>query len=1176
MSWMLSFWVATALLALCGGTDTMHEGNSLSASGYHLCMHNKTRNVSVLVMHTVPYTVIKPCGGWLLWKTCTDTLYRTIHQTEYKTMMEQVTGCCTGYVQVGHYCALPVSRSVEFTAKPGSCPSADGFFPRSEDCEWDMDCPGWQKCCQRSGRSVCSDPASSTNHSENGGSRFNATVTVKTDYDELMSNERGHLDHTRLLQAMVTGALQSDVSVYYLSSQPVHPYRTATSLLIDCNNTLSLYNVTSKLHHLLKHILEVSSVTVEDVDECELSALRRCSTQAHCNNTVGSYHCACHQGYIDVDPNNPGAHCTADIRMATTPEPPLTYLPPINTSYTTAFNSTQDPVGNRTMGVFNSTETSMTTALSNTSPVPHSSTDAPQWTGPAPHSSASTTVESLLPTTTCSPPIITSVWSANVTGTSFCVYWSSQFQTNQTYQVVLSKRSEVIHSCKTNQTMMELRGLQPGVLYNVTVTPQSCGSQGVALRIMVKTDAQTLDATVRLTNIQFTADLQNTSSQAYQILTKNITEEIYKSLSPEIKAMVDSGQVRIEIRRFSPGSVVVNFTIIFSPSQSQDISNVSTALLHSLTNSTIYTVDQNNTRTHDFDECASGENDCSQWATCRNILGSYTCVCLERSIDNNPGRPGRDCQAIASISTAPTTTSSLPATSSTAPIPTAPTTINTVPTTTTANSTTSFTAPTPTAPTTTNTVPTTTTTTHTSSTAPTTTNTVPTTTTTTHTSSTAQTTTNAVPTTTTATHTYSTASTTTNTAPTTITATDTTSSTAPATTAPTNTTTTSTPSSTAPTTTTTIMISMTTTPTTTATVPSTNITSPATTAAALRTATNAISVQCRVAAITVTVARDFLLRNKIRVDTIYLGLPECGVNGGNATHAQLTVAWNECLTRIVQNDTYCSASVTLFNTMEMFTLSTNGTEEVPRIRLEVPIMCAFTKNMLISVDSGSMGYDMIKDVITGLGSFQVTVQLMNGTMPLPYNSSLSSEEAVVLEVSLRPSSEQIKVVINRCWATPTRNPADPDSHTFLANSCSLNTYTKVLMNGNSSTSRVSVQIFRIVNLNVIYLHCEVQICVPIKGYTCVPDCLQRTARSSNIIGRASGSSGPLLRSGEDPLEDGYTTLNIVGLSCLGVGLSLFFIIGFICLFFYQRNRIGHYNFSAKPEKENFSYLVFNA
>lgn len=85
------------------------------------------------------------------------------------------------------------------------------------------------------------------------------------------------------------------------------------------------------------------------------------------------------------------------------------------------------------------------------------------------------------------PPSITSLWSANVTGTSFCVHWSSQFQTNQTYQVVVSKGSEVIHFGVTSQTTMKVRRLHPGVLYDVTVTPHACGGQGVALRVSVKT-----------------------------------------------------------------------------------------------------------------------------------------------------------------------------------------------------------------------------------------------------------------------------------------------------------------------------------------------------------------------------------------------------------------------------------------------------------------------------------------------------------------------------------------------------------------------------------------------------------------------------------------------------------------------------------------------------------------
>lgn len=58
------------------------------------------------MVHQVPYSVSKPCGGWLLWKTCNVTIYKMIHQIKYKTVTDEVIGCCHGYVQVGRYCAL--------------------------------------------------------------------------------------------------------------------------------------------------------------------------------------------------------------------------------------------------------------------------------------------------------------------------------------------------------------------------------------------------------------------------------------------------------------------------------------------------------------------------------------------------------------------------------------------------------------------------------------------------------------------------------------------------------------------------------------------------------------------------------------------------------------------------------------------------------------------------------------------------------------------------------------------------------------------------------------------------------------------------------------------------------------------------------------------------------------
>ena len=77
--------------------------------------------------------------------------------------------------------------------------------------------------------------------------------------------------------------------------------------------------------------------------------------------------------------------------MLTTTEPPLTYLPPTSATPTPDSNTTQDPQGYSTTGLLSTTETSVTTALSNASFVPYNSSHAPQWTSSAFYTSMSST-----------------------------------------------------------------------------------------------------------------------------------------------------------------------------------------------------------------------------------------------------------------------------------------------------------------------------------------------------------------------------------------------------------------------------------------------------------------------------------------------------------------------------------------------------------------------------------------------------------------------------------------------------------------------------------------------------------------------------------------------------------------------------------------------------------------
>ncbi|KAK6317151.1 hypothetical protein J4Q44_G00125510 [Coregonus suidteri] len=1152
MSWMFSLSLAVALLELCRGHNTLFKGYVLSMSSYHLCTGHESRVVSKVWFYKTSYRDRRSCGSWLPWKTCAVTLYKTAYRTEYMNVTEEVMRCCEGYEQVGSYCALPMNRSGEFTAKPGSCPEGVVEAPRNTGCEWDSDCPGWQKCCQREGLSFCTDPQ----HTGNRGCCFNVTVTVKTDYQQLISMDGGILNHTRLLHSVVTGALDSsDVSVYYISSWPIGPFRTASSMLIGSLETLSLSNTTAKLQLLLKHIEEVTSVSVEDIDECTHATLSSCSRQADCANTEGSYSCTCHPGFTDLNSNNTGEHCqAADLVTSAMPSNAThmfwwanaTELPP-NSSYQSWVSSfTDNPTAVATTTdrgmMLSSTQIPATThdlatASSNRS---ETSTGLTSWSSPIslqhttntntltlplstsmPQTSVGPTVEDMylsvssLSPSTCHPTPTTNLQASNINGFSFCLSWTGQSQSGLSFLVVLREGSEVKGRWETELSVLEVTGLQPGVLYNVTVTPCACGSQGASLLLLVKTAAQTLRATVRLTNVQFTDALLYPTSQEYQNLSRGIVEEILQSLPPDILALVNSGDVRVQITGLTPGSVVVNFTIIFTPSQSQDILKVSSALVQALQNSSRYTVDSNNTSIDDVDECSTGDMDCSPWAQCSNNWGSYSCLCLDGFTDSNPSRPGRACSAHLTTTT-PTMPITTPVQTTTAPAPAT--------TTTTTNS------------------------------LVTTDNTVSTTTT------------------------YNTTSITSNNKTTTTINTPVTTNNAVRIN---NTVSTATPIP---------LTTMTPVPTTTTTdVPTamtTNVTSglittslqpmTPTSPAILVSDTRGISVECRASYITVTVVRDFLGARHIGDSSLYLGRQECGMNGGNSSHVQLTVAWDQCNTQLLYNSTHFTAQTTLFNSMGPQSLPDSETR-VPTVRLEVPIMCTFGKSILISAGYDPTGYDMIKDVVMGSGTFHVTVQLLNGMSLLPQNYSLSPEEDVVVEVSVNSTVDQIKVVINKCWATQSSNPLEPTIYLFLENSCPLpNTYTTVLENGNSSNSRLSLRIFSYVNLNVIYLHCQIHICIKSGSTTCQPDCIERTERLSNLIGTAKASCGPFFRSHEVSVKESSVTLRLVDYSLLGIGLFLLFIGSLSSLFFYHRKRIGTYSFSLKPKQENFTYHVFDA
>ncbi|XP_056592036.1 uromodulin-like 1 [Triplophysa dalaica] len=983
MHWVVGTWLITSFLGLGRGHNTLFEGYEQSLTGYHRCPVNESVLVTHVISYPTSYTQRRPCGGWLPWTMCDVTVYQTSYRTEFSNTTRQVMKCCHGYEQVGSYCALFLNRSAEFTSKPGLCPSGgvsgslgNDANPSGSVCTWDIDCPGWQKCCQNENIIQCSDPLLTTNR----GWCFNATITVKTTY-ELVLMDKGLFNHTRLLHSLVTGSLGTNgVSVHHLGSWPAGPFTTSSLLLVCSSVVLSLKNISRQLHHI-GNIEEVTNVVVVDLDECANPQLNNCSNHANCSNTEGSYTCICHHGYQDDNTAQAGTVCI---------------------DYT---------------------------------------------------------------------PEITSILSYDVTNSTFNVTWTTNHQSGVSFNLVLLQGTTELTNLNTIDLHWMFTNLKPAVLYTLLVSPIACGNRGNPKEVKVRTgkyccDGETIIATARLTSVTYEQYMSDPNSEDYKKFCESIIEEIGVSLSADMRELILSGLVTIQITSLTNGSVIVNISIIFLPNNNLDMLNVSTALMESLKNSSVYTVDKNSTHIDDLNECSLGMADCSLWAKCNNTFGSYTCYCWNGYTDSNPNRPGRSCAA--------TPSTSPPQASSISTTPTVDlTTINPLPTSHSTTTTTTFIPPT------------------TKTNGP-------------STNFTTQSTTH-----------KSTASITTSDDP----------------------------------------FSMQTTP-----------------------GTKPIDVECGTGFISVIVNRGFLNNSYIPVSALYLGQSECVPNQVNSTHVHLVAAWDKCGTTLIQNSTHSTLNVTLHNEMNSVFLH-SGMSMAPLIRLAVPIICTYSSSVVISTGYSSSGYfDLIKDNIYGSGYFQVNVRLLNGTFPLPENHTLSADEDIVVEVAVNTTIPQIKVIINKCWATPTKDSSQSISYLFLDNGCPrLNSHTTVIQNGNDTVALLSVRVFALANENIIYLHCQIQICVAIQDNTCSLICglVKAYRSSSNLIGVTRASFGPLLRSNQITIDPTSSTIFTIGFVLLGIGVVLLALTAIGGLFYYKR-KIGAYNFDVRPQQENFTYHVFDA
>nr|XP_025839184.1 uromodulin-like 1 [Vulpes vulpes] len=287
-----------ALLALVSAAGPSQASGftekGLSLLSFQLCNYSVTRTIQKVEAVQTSHMTHAPCGGWIPWRRCPKTVYRTQYLAVEVPVSRNVTDCCAGYEQLGLYCVLPLNRSREFASRPGVCPEVGSEAPVSP-CMLDTDCSGLRKCCPSSRGHHCVAPAPRVPERNPVTFWYNVTVLVKMDFKVLKEVDPQLLDHMRLLHSMVTSALQPlRPAVHPVQSASGDAATTVSWLLLGLPRLVPVATVSVMLDEVVKRVYEVINIQVQDVGECFLDDLSACSGGEQCLHMEGSSQCTCH------------------------------------------------------------------------------------------------------------------------------------------------------------------------------------------------------------------------------------------------------------------------------------------------------------------------------------------------------------------------------------------------------------------------------------------------------------------------------------------------------------------------------------------------------------------------------------------------------------------------------------------------------------------------------------------------------------------------------------------------------------------------------------------------------------------------------------------------------------------------------------------------------------------
>ncbi|XP_019616108.1 PREDICTED: deleted in malignant brain tumors 1 protein-like [Branchiostoma belcheri] len=244
----------------------------------------------------------------------------------------------------------------------------------------------------------------------------------------------------------------------------------------------------------------------------------------------------------------------------------------------------------------------------------------------------------------------------------------------------------------------------------------------------------------------------------------------------------------------------------------------------------------------------------------------------------------------------------------------------------------------------------------------------------------------------------------------------------------------------------------------------------------------------------------------------------------NGSHLILATKLSDCGTKRNETD----AHVIYTNKVLMY--STNHSVIIRDLQLEVPVTCKLPRKSVVSAqftaDSNAVRYNLERE-----GQFDIALQFYRSSSFYSAHTGpveLQLNERAYAQVRLS-SDDNLRIRVDSCVATPSRNPTDTVIYSVIENNCPEDPTVMMYNTSLPKVERFGFRAFQFANgQNQVYLHCVIQVCDGSDPNSqCTMGCMRRGDREkreatpSNQLRQVSAGPIFLRMPGDDEGVDFY-------------------------------------------------------